>query len=247
MEQKISPTESHMPEQILHKPAQIRRALFAAFPHTIPVLTGYLVLGMTYGMLMRTKGYGVEWSVLMSAVAFCGSMQFVAITLLTAAFDPIQAFFLSLLVNARHMFYGLSMMEKYKGLGKARALLIYVLSDETFSVSSGVEPPEGVSRKHFYLSISLLDYAYWVTGTAIGSMVGMILPFNTAGLDFVLTALFVVLFLEQMRKKENRAAGIIGVAGALLCLLLFGAGNFIIPAMALICAGLLVRRKRSCN
>jgi 4-azaleucine resistance transporter AzlC len=249
MEQKLNFIEQTEPDttETRRNTKEIRQALFTAFPHTIPVLTGFLVLGMAYGMLMRTKGFGVEWAVLMSAVAFCGSMQFVAITLLTAAFDPIQAFFLSLLVNARHMFYGLSMMEKYKGLGKARALLIYVLCDETFSISSGVEPPKGVSRKYFYVFISLLDYAYWVAGTAIGGLIGSVLPFNTAGLDFVLTALFVVLFLEQMKKKENRAAGIIGVTGAILCLLLFGASNFIIPAMALICAGLLVRRKRACN
>lgn len=189
-------------------------ALKAAFPHTIPVLTGFLVLGMAYGVLMQTKGYGTLWAVLMSAIAFCGSMQFAAITLLTTVFDPISAFLLSLMVNARHLFYGISMLEKYKGLGKVRAFLIYTLCDETFSISSSIEPPENVSRKYFYLSISFLNYIYWVAGTFLGGVLGGLISFNTDGLDFVLTALFVVLFMEQMQSRGNRASGIIGLAGA---------------------------------
>ena len=225
----------------------IKAAVTAAFPHTIPVLTGFLVLGMAYGVLMQTKGYGALWSVLMSAIAFCGSMQFVAITLLTVAFDPIQAFLLSLMVNARHLFYGISMLEKYKGLGGARAVLIYLLCDETFSISSGVEPPEGIDRKYFYLSISVLDYLYWVAGTFLGSVAGSLLTFDTTGLDFVLTALFVVLFIEQMKKRGNRLPGLIGLAGTAVCLAVFGAERFVIPAMLLILAMLLLGRNRLCR
>ena len=202
---------------------------------------------MAYGVLMQTKGYGVFWATLMSAVAFCGSMQFVAITLLTTAFDPIQAFLMSFLVNARHLFYGLSMLEKYKGLGKARWILIYVLCDETFSISSTVNPPEGVDRKWFYLSISLLDYSYWVMGTAMGGLLGNLIAFDTTGLDFALTALFVVLFLEQWKKRENRPAGLSGVGATLLALVLFGSENLVIPAMLLIVLMLLGGRKRLCT
>lgn len=223
-----------------------KAALTAAFPHTIPVLTGFLVLGMAYGMLMQTKGYGAVWSVLMSAIAFCGSMQFVAITLLTVAFDPVQAFLLSLMVNARHLFYGISMLEKYKGLGAVRAVLIYTLCDETFSISSGVAPPPGISRKYFYLSISLLDYLYWVFGTFLGSVAGKLLTFDTTGLDFVLTALFVVLFIEQVKKRENRLPGLIGLTGTAVCLAVFGAERFVIPAMLLILAMLLLGRNKLC-
>ena len=170
-------------------------ALRAAFPATIPVMTGFLCLGTAYGLLMQSKGYGPGWSVLMSAIAFGGSMQFVAVTLLTTAFDPVQAFLLSVMVNARHMFYGLSLLDKYKGLGKVRPFLIYVLCDETFSLVSTLEPPEGVARKDFYFWISLLDYLYWITGTALGGLLGSFLTFDTTGLDFALTALFVVLFI----------------------------------------------------
>ena len=221
-----------------------RAALRAAFPATIPVLTGFLCLGVAYGVLMESKGYGPEWSVLMSAVAFGGSMQFVAITLLTTAFDPVQAFLLSVMVNARHMFYGLSLLDKYKGLGKVRPFLIYVLCDETFSLVSTLEPPEGVARRDFYLWISLLDYLYWITGTALGGLLGNFITFDTTGLDFALTALFVVLFLEQWRKPENRPAGVIGILCAAVSLAVFRADNMVIPAMVLVLAVLLGGRRR---
>lgn len=229
------------------KQKEFKKAFKAAFPNTIPVLTGFLVLGMAYGVLMNSKGYGVVWAVLMSAIAFCGSMQFVAITLLTAVFNPLQAFLLSLMVNARHLFYGISMLEKYKGLGKVRPFLIYVLCDETFSISSSVEPPEGISRKYFYFSISLLDYSYWVFGTFLGGVIGNLVTFDTTGLDFVLTALFVVLFLEQWKEKQNRVSALIGIGGTVLSLLLFGANNLVIPAMIIILAILMVGRNKVCG
>ena len=221
-------------------------ALRAAFPATIPVLTGYGCLGMAYGLLMAANGYGPLWSTLMSAIGFGGSMQYVAITLLVTAFDPLQAFLLAIMVNARHIFYGLGMLDKYKGLGKVRPFMIYVLSDETFSLVSTLEPPEGVERKDFYFWISLLDYSYWVIATALGGLLGNLLTFDTTGLDFALTALFVVLFLEQWKKKENRPAGLIGIVCAAVSLAVFGADKLVIPAMVMILAALLGGRKRLC-
>lgn len=229
------------------KNTEFRKTFQSAFPNTIPVLTGFLVLGMAYGVLMQTKGYGVLWSVLMSAIAFCGSMQFVAITLLTTVFNPVQAFLLSIMVNARHLFYGISMLHKYKGLGKIRFFLIYVLCDETFSISSSVEPPEGVNRKYFYFTISLLDYLYWIIGTFLGGVLGNLITFNTTGLDFVLTALFVVLFLEQWKNKDNRIPAVIGVVGTVIGLTLFGKSNLVIPSMIIILLTLMAGRKKLCN
>ena len=224
-------------------PAAIR----AAFPNTVPVMTGYLCLGMAFGVLMKTNGYGVFWSVLMSLMCFAGSMQFVTITLLTTAFDPLQAFFLSIMVNARHIFYGLSVLDKYKGLGRVRAFLIFSLTDETFSLVSTLEPPEGVERRDFYFWISLLDYGYWVLGSAIGGLLGGLITFNTTGLDFALTALFVVLFLEQWKKRENRPAGLIGIVCTVVSLAVFGPDNLVIPAMVLILAALLGGRRVLCT
>ena len=220
------------------------RTLAAAFPHTVPVLTGYLVLGMAYGVLMQAKGYGAIWAFLMSAVAFCGSMQFVAITLLTCAFDPVGAFLMSLMVNARHLFYGVSMLGKYRGMGWAKVPLVYTLSDETFSIVSSVEPPEGIGARDFYLAVSALDYIYWVGGSVLGALAGKFIRFDTTGLDFALTGLFVVLFIEQVKNPENRRSGVIGMACTVAALAVFGADKLVIPAMILVLVVLLLGRKK---
>lgn len=220
------------------------RTLAAAFPHTVPVLTGYLVLGIAYGVLMQAKGYGAIWAFLMSAVAFCGSMQFVAITLLTGAFDPVGAFLMSLMVNARHLFYGVSMLGKYRGMGWAKVPLVYTLSDETFSIVSSVEPPEGVRARDFYLAVSGLDYIYWVSGSVLGALAGKFIRFDTTGLDFALTGLFVVLFIEQVKNPENRRSGVIGMACTVAALAVFGADKLVIPAMILVLVVLLLGRKK---
>ncbi|MEG0077223.1 AzlC family ABC transporter permease [Anaerorhabdus sp.] len=222
-------------------------AFKTAFPHTIPVLTGFLILGIAYGVLMNSKGYPVIYSVLMSAIAFCGSMQFVAITLLTTVFNPVEAFLLSIMVNARHLFYGISMLEKYKGFGKVKNFLIYTLCDETFSLVSSVQPPTDCDKKDFYFAISLLDYSYWIIGTLLGGILGSFITFNTTGLDFVLTALFVVLFIEQIRTKENRTVGFLGIGLGILSLVLFGSSNMVIPTMIFVLLALLVWRKVTCH
>ena len=221
-----------------------RGSVAAAFPHTVPVLTGFLVLGIAYGMLMQSKGYGAPWALLMSGVAYCGSMQFAAISLLTSAFDPLGAFVMSLLVNARHLFYGVSLLEKYRGIGSAKPVLIYLLCDETFSIISSVEPPEGVRPGNFYLAISVLDYLYWVGGTLLGSLAGQFILFDTTGLDFALTGLFVVLFIEQVSNPKNRASGVVGLGCSVAALALFGADRLVIPAMILVLAALLIGRKK---
>lgn len=224
-----------------------RSALKAAFPVTIPVLTGYLCLGIAFGLLLRASGYGAVWAMLLSICCFAGSMQFVTITLLTTAFDPIQAFLLSIMINARHIFYGLSVLEKYKGLGKARAFLIFGLTDETFSLVSTLEPPEGVERKAFCFWITLLNYLYWNCGSVLGNLLGNIITFDTTGLDFALTALFVVLFMEQWKKRENRFAGATGIVCAVAALAIFGADQMVIPAMIFMAVILLGGRKRICS
>ena len=228
------------------KPHPALAAVRAAFPSTVPVLTGYLVLGIAYGVLMQTKGYGVPWVLLMCCLAYCGSMQFVAITLLVTAFDPLQALLMSLMVNARHLFYGVSMLGKYRGMGAAKFPLIYTLSDETFSIVSSVEPPEDVPRKDFYLAVSLLNYGYWAAGSVLGAVAGRFITFDTTGLDFALTGLFVVLFIEQVIKKENRAPGAAGLVCAVAGLAVFGADNMVIPAMVLTLAVLLLGRRKLC-
>ena len=222
-------------------------ALRAAFPATLPVLTGYLCIGMAYGLLMANAGYGVFWALLLSLLCYAGSMEFVAVSLLTAGFDPVQALLMALMINARHAFYGLSMLEKYRGTGWARPFLIFSLTDETFSLVSTLEPPDGVTRRDFYFWISLLDYLYWQVGSVLGALIGGLLPFDTTGLDFALTALFIVLFLEQWRKRENRPAALIGLGCTAVSLAAVGADRLVIPAMVLILAVLLGGRNKLCD
>lgn len=223
------------------------RALRAAFPATVPVLTGYLCLGIAYGVLMRNAGYGLGWALLLSVLCYAGSMEFLTVTLLTTLFDPVQALLMSVMVNARHCFYGLSMLEKYRGTGWARPFLIFSLTDETFSLVSTLDPPDGVERRSFFLWISLLNYLYWLTGSALGDLLGTVLPFDSTGMDFALTALFVVLFLEQWSKRENRPAGVIGLACTAVSLAVFGPDGLVIPAMVMMLAVLLLGgRKKQC-
>lgn len=220
------------------------KALKAAFPHTIPVFTGFMFLGIAYGILMNSKGYGFLWTVLMSLLAFAGSAQYLAITALTSVFNPVSALLLTLIVNARHLFYGISMLDKYKGTGRLKPYLIFGLCDETFSITCSTEAPEGVDRNWFFFFITLLNHLYWVSGSAIGALLGYMVSFNTKGLDFVLTALFVVIFMGQWKSTEDHRPAVIGVLASLICLLLFGKSHFIIPSMLAILATLSLFRKK---
>lgn len=220
------------------------KALKAAFPHTIPVFTGFIFLGIAYGILMDSKGYGVGWTFLMSAMAFGGSGQYLAITFLTSVFNPIHAFFMTLMVNARHIFYGISMLDKFKDAGKLKPFLIFSMCDETFSVVYSTEAPQGVDKNWFMFFISLLNYLYWVFGSVLGSLLGSMVTFNTKGLDFVLTALFVVIFVGQWKTGISRKPALIGVMSSIICILVFGQDNFIIPAMIAILATLTISRRK---
>ncbi|MCL2858009.1 MAG: AzlC family ABC transporter permease [Oscillospiraceae bacterium] len=214
-------------------PARSVRALKAAFPLTLPVMAGFVFLGTAYGVLMQSLGLGAGWTFLMSAVVFAGAMQYVAITLFTAAFNPLYALAITLMVNARHIFYGLSLLKKMRAAGPFKPLIVFALCDETFSIICTAEAPEGVDRGMFMFFVALLNWCYWVLGSLLGVLVGGLLTLSTQGLDFTLTALFVVIFLNQWAKPGSRPSSLIGVVCSLLCLFLFGPELFIIPAMAL--------------
>ncbi|NLX64033.1 MAG: branched-chain amino acid ABC transporter permease [Clostridiaceae bacterium] len=219
------------------------KALKAAFPYTIPVMTGYLFLGAAFGILLNSKGYHFGWAVLMSLFIYAGSMQFVAVNLLTSAFNPVYAFFITLIVNARHLFYGISMLKPFKGTGKFKPYLIVGLTDETYSILCSTEPPEGIDKTWFMFLVTLLNQIYWVTGSALGGLIGSLLTFNTTGIDFVMTALFTVIFINQWKAEKKHIPAITGVVVSVLCLLIFGPDNFIIPSMALIVLVLTMFRK----
>lgn len=220
-----------------------KRALAAAFPITIPVMVGYLFLGVAFGFSWQKNGYGVFWAILMSAVIYAGSMQFLAINFLTPGVGVLSIIFMTLMVNIRHIFYGLSMLERFRGTGKKKPYLIFSLTDETFSLLCSAEPPQGVDRGLFYFFISLLDQVYWVAGSALGGLAGALLSFNTKGIDFAMTALFVVIFVNQWRESKQHLPALCGLGLTALCLLVFGADNFLLPALLLILAALLLCRR----
>ena len=220
-----------------------RKALKAAFPYTLPVLTGYGFLGLAYGVIMKVSGFSFLYPMLISITVFGGSLQFVLVTLLMSAFAPVQTFVMALMIQARHIFYGIAMLEKYKGLGWKRLPLIFGLTDETFSVNCSVDIPEDVDRGWFYLWVTLLDYSYWVTASTLGGLLGSLLTFNLEGLDFVMTAMFVVIFIEQWKKEKQHISAWIGLGSSLICLLIFGRDSFLIPTMCCILAGLTLLRE----
>ncbi|NLK99406.1 MAG: branched-chain amino acid ABC transporter permease [Clostridiales bacterium] len=211
-----------------------KAAIRAALPHTLPILSGYLVLGSAYGILMNSNGISLLWTVFSSIFIYAGSMQFVTVALLATGFDLLGAFMMTLMVNARHIFYGISFLGKYRNMGPIKPYLIFSLTDETFSLLCSLKPPLDIPEKWFYFYISLFNQIYWISGSILGSLLGSLLGFETRGLEFVLTALFVVIFIGQWKTAKNHIPAIIGILSAVICRLIFGATDFIIPSMLLI-------------
>lgn len=216
-----------------------------AFPRTVPVMVGYLFLGAAYGILMNVNGYGVWWTLAISIFVYAGSLQYLGVTMLAAAVHPLTAFFMSLMLNARHLFYGISMLVQYGKVKKHKPYLIFGLTDETFSVVCHEQAPKKLDQDQVYFWITLLDQVYWVTGSVLGAIAGGFITFDTQGLDFALTALFVVIFTDQWKQREGHSSAVIGVLASVLCLMIWGADAFIVPAMILILLVLTVDYKRT--
>jgi len=207
----------------------VKRALI----DTLPVLTGYIVLGFGFGIIMKSNGFGILHVFLMSLLIYAGSMQYAAIGLFDGGSSLITSALTTLAVNARHIFYGISMLGKYKKTGKLKSYLIFALTDETYSLvcENRLEESE---RKVYYFTVSLLDHIYWITGSVAGAVAGGMISFNSEGIDFALTALFLTVFLEQWLSSKKHTPAITGVAASVICLLIFGSGSFLIPSMVLI-------------
>lgn len=218
-------------------------AFLAAFPCTIPVLTGYAFLGMALGIYMSVAGFSVWLTLLMGLAIYAGSLEFLAVSILVAPYAPLQTFIVSLMLQARHLFYGITLLEKYKDSGWKKPYLIHAITDETFSINCTAEVPEHVDRVWFYFFTSLLDHSYWVIASIIGGVLGNLIPFNSEGLDFVMTAMFVVIMLEQWLKDDDHSSAWIGLIASVGCLMIFGPDNFLIPTMICILAALTVLRK----
>ena len=201
------------------------------------------MLGLGYGIYVQSLGLPVWLPPLMGTVVYGGSLEFVLASLLLGSFAPVSAFLMALMIQARHLFYGLTMLQRYRGYGLRSAYMIFAMSDETFSITCSAEPPEGVDKGWFMFFITLLDQIYWVASAAMGAALGSVLPFSTEGVDFVMTAMFVVIFLNQWEKEKQHASAIIGIAAPLVCLHIFGSGSFLIPSMVCILVALLLLRR----
>ena len=207
-------------------------ALRAAFPYTVPIFAGFWFLGITYGVLMRTQGFSFWYPMLMSLTIFAGSAEFVAANL-------------TLMINARHLFYGISMLERYRDVRGVKCIyLIFGMCDESFSINCTADIPQSIDRGWFYFFVTLLNHIYWVTGATLGGLFGALFTFNTEGLDFVMTAMFVVIFLEQWQKDKQHTPALLGLLLSAVCLVVFGADNFILPAMAAILLALTLLRSK---
>lgn len=210
----------------------LKKAFLYAFPYTIPIFAGFWFLGMTYGIYMNVSGFSFWYPMIMSLTIFAGSIEFVAVNMLLGAFNPLQALAMTLMINARHLFYGISMLDRFRGIGWKKIYLIFGMCDETFSINYTADIPPEVDKGWFMFFITLLNHFYWFIGATLGGIFGGLIHFSTEGLDFVVTAMFVVIFLEQWRKEKNHTSALAGLGISFLCVAAFGAENFILPAMA---------------
>lgn len=221
-----------------------QRIIKLAFLKSLPVLAGYVVLGIGFGILMHNAGYGILWVASMSIFIFAGSLQYVGVGLLTGGASVLTTILTSIMVNARHLFYSISMVDKYKDAGKYKPYLIFALTDETYSLlCDGKAPAEGNPDFYRFL-VSFFDHCYWIAGSIIGNLIGAVLPFSTAGIEFSMTALFVASFTEQWLITKDHIPALTGIICTFLCLVIFGRNNFLIPAMLVITFMLTILRKR---
>lgn len=213
---------------------KVLSAFKAAFPYTLPIFAGFWFLGITYGVYMNVSGFSFLYPMIMSLSIFAGSMEFVAANMLLGAFNPLAALLMTLMINARHLFYGISMLDKFKNTGKKKFYLIFGMCDETFSINCSTNIPKDIDKGWFMFFVTLLNHIYWFTGSTLGGILGSLVHFNTKGLDFVMTAMFTVIFTQQWLSEKNHFSSVLGVLVSLLCLVIFGRDNFIVFSMIII-------------
>jgi 4-azaleucine resistance transporter AzlC len=223
---------------------KMKQAIKAAFPFTVPVLLGYLSIGVAFGLLFENAGYNFIWAFFMSLVVYAGAMQFIAVSFFYGGIGLIQIAVMTLLVNIRHIFYGLSFLDRFSDMGKKKWYMAFALTDETYSLLCGTKAPSDVDEKKFFFSVAFLNQSYWVLGSVIGSFAGSLITFDTTGMDFAMTALFIVIFLEQWKAYSTHIPALIGLGCTVLALLIVGPDNLVIPAMILIVAALMLSKKQ---
>lgn len=222
---------------------KLRKILRFAFVKTLPVLFGYLFMGIAFGILLENAGYHFIWAFFISLFCYAGSMQFVLISLLTGGASLLRCALMTLMINFRHVFYGLSLIERFKGMGRALPYMIHALTDETYSLHCLIGPQPDMDEKRLMLTVSVLNHLYWITGSVTGALLGSLITFDTTGIDFAMTALFTVIFVEQWKQSKSHIPALVGGGCALISLLLFGQTSFLPPALLASVALLLLSRK----
>ena len=222
----------------------MKQAIKAAFPVTIPVMLGYLSIGIAFGLLFENAGYNFIWAFFTSLTVYAGAMQFIAVSFFYGGIGLIQVALMTLVVNFRHIFYGLSFLDRFNGMGLKKWYMVFALTDETYSLLCGKKAPAGVDEKKFFFCVAFLDQSYWVLGSVIGSLAGSMITFNTKGMDFAMTALFIVIFLDQWKAYSSHIPALLGLACTVGVLVAIGSGNLVIPSMILIVIALMLARKQ---
>lgn len=222
----------------------IKKSFRRAFRDSLPIMAGYLALGIGYGVLLQSKGYSFWWAVLMSVTMFAGSGQYAGVDFMASGASLLTTAFMTLVINCRHFFYGVSLLDKYRGTGAVKPYLIFGLTDETYSITATTTPEEDVSPKHYYFFLTALNHSYWITGCVLGALLGMFLPFDSKGVDFAMTALFIVIMTEQWLSSRQHLPAILGAATTAVCLAVFGADYFIVPSLFLIALEMVLFRKK---
>lgn len=222
----------------------IRKSIEEAFKASIPILAGYLLLGFGFGVLLRDAGYGVFWAFAMSTLIYAGAMQYVGVGLIAGGASIINMIITSIAINARQLFYAVSMIKEYRGAGKKKVYLAFALTDETYSLVCDGSYPEGTDKHQYRFFLSFFNQCYWILGGVLGNLMGDVLPFSTSGVEFSMTAIFVAAFVSQWKEFEDHTPALIGIICSIISLVIFGAEGFLIPAMLLITVALLLSRKK---
>lgn len=222
----------------------IKKSFRRAFRDSLPIMAGYLALGIGYGVLLQSKGYSFWWAILMSVTMFAGSGQYAGVDFMASGASLLTTAFMTLVINCRHFFYGVSLLDKYRGTGAVKPYLIFGLTDETYSITATTTLEEDISPKHYYFFLTALNHSYWITGCVLGAVLGMFLPFDSKGVDFAMTALFIVIMTEQWLSSRQHLPAILGAATTAVCLAVFGADYFIVPSLFLIALEMVLFRKK---
>ena len=211
----------------------MKKSVKEALKDSLVIMPGYIVLGIGFGVLMTSKGFTLLHSFLMALFIYAGSMQYVGVELLPLPASYLNVFIMTIMVNIRHLFYGIGMLSRYKVLKKHKIYDIFALTDETFSIVCS-KNMKGLSREDYYFCLSLFNQLYWITGCVLGSVLGDILPIDFTGIEFSMSALFIVIVIDQWEKNKDHTPVILSFIISIVCLRCFGRDNFLLPCMVCI-------------